>query len=607
MIRRLISKNTHSLCLVLTLLVVTSGAVIAQDGDTTADRQSTFEEQLEQLAIKCDELGLDHQAKVTRDWIVPLRTDQQVFYPFQNVDHERPPANAPQLEKFWYDRFAEIREQEAERLFKQALETAHDLPAAYRLLHRVLHENHRHVQARKILGYSDSTVVQLRPKPIRAKKTMPLTGWQSGQYYTIKTAHFEISTNATAADGARLARELEQLYSVWQQMFVEFWCDTNALKKRIHGENAPLYNRRIHQVVLFAEQRQYQQFFQQRAIVNSNSTGFYYPSSGTAFLQMDRPQSNPWVHEVVHQLFSELGPSLKNVGEQQNIWAIEGVANYMESMQDFGRFVTVGGFESQRLQYARYHFFVNQFYVPIEQLVLLDRTQLARHPNIVPMYAQFSGLTHFLMNGAEGKYRQAIFELLRKIYTKTDTEGSFGQIAGVPLSQIESEYREFLIVSDENLKLLRPGTQLKVFSAAHGKVTDKGLASLKDQQTLTWLDLTGCPVSDQSVPVFSVLRNLEEVTLDSTDISDPTVEVLADLPRLETLDLAHTKVTDKALSLLAGKSTLEVLYLTGTGISDQAAGDLETMVNLIILELTGTRMSDSVVERVKSNLPKLQQ
>ena len=72
------------------------------------------------------------------------------------------------------------------------------------------------------------------------------------------------------------------------------------------------------------------------------------------------------------------------------------------------------------------------------------------------------------MNGAEGKYRQAIFELLKKIYTKTDTEGSFGQIAGVPLSQIESEYREFLIVSDENLKLLRPGTQLKVFSAAHG-------------------------------------------------------------------------------------------------------------------------------------------
>ena len=71
---------------------------------------------------------------------------------------------------------------------------------------------------------------------------------------------------------------------------------------------------------------------------------------------------------------------------------------------------------------------------------------------------------------------------------------------------------------------------------------------MKDQQTLTWLDLTGCPVSDQSVPVFSVLRNLEEVTLDSTDISDPTVEALADLPRLETLDLAHTKVTDKAQS-----------------------------------------------------------
>ena len=66
----------------------------------------------------------------------------------------------------------------------------------------------------------------------------------------------------------------------------------------------------------------------------------------------------------------------------------------MESMQDFGRFVTVGGFESQRLQYARYHFFVNQFYVPTEQLSCWI-AQTARHPNIVPMYAQFSGSLTF--------------------------------------------------------------------------------------------------------------------------------------------------------------------------------------------------------------------
>ena len=104
--------------------------------------------------------------------------------------------------------------------------------------------------------------------------------------------------------------ELEQLYSVWQQMFVEF-CDTKALKKRIHGENAPLYNRRIHQVVLFAEQRQYQQFFQQRAIVNSNSTIITSSSEGHSWTSKQSPVH--WWFIIIQYT------SLKNVGEQQNI------------------------------------------------------------------------------------------------------------------------------------------------------------------------------------------------------------------------------------------------------------------------------------------------
>lgn len=567
--------------------------------------QDEFAKELEQLAVKCEELGLRQQAEITRAWIVADRPDQQVFYPFQNVDHYKPAVNAPQLQKYWYERFSDIRKGEAERLYQQACQLTEDLPQAYRLLHRVLHENHRHLGARKILGYSDSTVLQLRPRTAKAKKAMPVTGWRSGEYFTIKTTHFEISTNASAADGVRLAKELEQMYSVWQQAFVEFWCDTAGLKKRIAGENGVLYNRRVHSVILFDEVQSYQHFFQQRGIPNQNSSGFYNANSKTSYLHPGKLQSNPWVHEVAHQLFYELGPALQNVGSEQNIWAIEGIAIYMESLQNFDRYVTLGGFESGRLQYGRYNALVNQFHYPLDRFVELGNQELTSHPDIAPLYSQCSGLAHFLMDGNNGKYRDSFFELLRKIYTKTDSAGSLAQLTRTSLEQLSREYHEFLLISDQDLDRLRPGTKLKVFCAARGDVTDKGLARLKAYPELTWLDATGCPITDESIPLFRALPNLVEVTLDGSGVTDATVRVLAELKNLEQLDLANTQITDQAIGYLAGKPGLEVLFLTNTSVTDKVASDLETMVNLIILDLAGTRMSDAVVEKVKSSLTKL--
>ncbi len=581
------------------LIGATAGNVYAQDGE------SNFAQQLEALARKCDELNLKEQAVITRDWIVAARSDQQVFYPFQNVDYYRPAGNATQLQKFWYQRFTEIRSTEAERLYQQAVTLTTDLPKAYCMLHQALHEDHRHRKARQVLGYSDSTVFQLRPSPARARKPMPLTGWVAGEYYTIKTAHFEISTNASAAEGVRLARQLERLYSVWQQAFVEFWCDMSGLKKRLAGDNVGLYNKRIHRVTLFAKEAEYQQFFKQRNIPNTNSTGFYHEASERAFLHLGKTSVNPWVHEVTHQLFSELGPGLRSIAAEQNIWAIEGVATYMESLQDFDRFATLGGFESKRLQYARYNALVNQMHEPLQQLTTLSNDELAAHPRIVQLYAQCSGLTHFLINGKDGRYRQFFFDLLRKVYTKTDTAGTFAQLSRTPYEQLDREYHEFLVIDDEDLNQLRPNTKLEAFCAAHGNVTDSGLAKLKGQRDLTWLDATGCAITDGSVVLFQSLPALKEITLDGTRISDKSVQVFAELANLETLDLAHTKVTDRTVQMLAGKSTLTVLYLTGTSVTDQAAADLETIVNLVILDLTGTNMSVEVVDKVKSSLTKL--
>ena len=62
------------LCFATWAFFATSGSVSAQD------EANGFSQQLEALALKCDELGLKHQAEITRQWIVPARPDQQRWF-----------------------------------------------------------------------------------------------------------------------------------------------------------------------------------------------------------------------------------------------------------------------------------------------------------------------------------------------------------------------------------------------------------------------------------------------------------------------------------------------------------------------------------------------
>ena len=206
-----------------------------------ADDAIDFPHQFEQLAAKCDELKLSQQATITRQWIVAQRRDQRVVYPFQTKDFFKPSINDSQLKQFWWASFMKLRRARADHLFLQAKALAQSDPSrSYRLLHEVLHEDHRHIAARKILNYSDSTVFLLQPKTSRPKKRHAYTDWEVNDYYRVSTTHFDIYTDSKPADGVEIARQVEKLYSVWQQLFVEFWCDTTVLAERFDGSNKPL-------------------------------------------------------------------------------------------------------------------------------------------------------------------------------------------------------------------------------------------------------------------------------------------------------------------------------------------------------------------------------
>ncbi|MBT6847104.1 MAG: DUF1570 domain-containing protein [Planctomycetaceae bacterium] len=591
------------------LLILLFISLLAIPGITAAhvDDPVDFPNQFEQLAAKCDALKLPQQATITRQWIVAQRRDQRVVYPFQTKDYFKPLAGDSQLKQFWWASFMKLRRARADHLFQQAKVLAQAEPAqSYRLLHEVLHEDYRHAAARKILNYSDSTVFLLQPKPIRAKTRHAYTDWEANDYYRVSTPHFDIYTDSKPADGVKIARQVERLYSVWQQLFVEFWCDTAVLAERFNGSNKPLYARKRHQIILFSSREEYQGFFKRRTGATVNSVGFYAAEQKHSFLFVsDPPKASTWLHEVTHQLFFELGAQVPDVAAGQNIWAIEGVAMYMESFREHGHFVTVGGFESYRLQFARYRKTVDQFYLPLQQLTALGNSQLSSHVEIRRLYSQCVGLAHFLMDADNGKYRDPFFQLLRKIYTNTSTAGTLRQLSGRSFEELDAAYAKFLVVTDAHLGSLRPETKLKALCLAHGQITNQGLQHLSGQGELNWLDLTRCEITDDSSKVLVGLVNLNQLSLESTKITDKSMAVIGALPNLEELDLSLTQVGDAGVLHLKGNNNLTVLWLTGTKVSDDSEPVLITLANLELLELTSTAMSASTIQQVFSVLPKL--
>ena len=93
-------------------------ASLLAPADESADQQ--YHRDLVDLASKCTELDLDHQAEITRNWAATHRADQiDLYIPISKSTTLS--ENAPQLVKFWHERFLEIRRQYAEHLFNNAV------------------------------------------------------------------------------------------------------------------------------------------------------------------------------------------------------------------------------------------------------------------------------------------------------------------------------------------------------------------------------------------------------------------------------------------------------------------------------------------------------
>lgn len=597
-------------------ILILSTVTLQTEAPSRAEIDARFQTQLSELAAKCDEVKLPEQAELTRTWIVPRYSQANLFYLVPESDPLQPDDNASQLVQFWYQKFRTIRNAHADALYKHAQELliAKQGARSYQTLHEVLRENPDHADARRILGYANVNGTWRRPGVVtRAKQPRyqhPKFDWPARSFWQIDTPHFQIMTNLSEAEGLKLGERLEIVYSAWEQMFFSYWSNELQLAGYFDG-GSPSPVRKKFEVVLFKTRGEYVSYLEQIQPRIGITLGIYQFDEEKVYLFHDESEAAhaTWHHEVSHQLFQEYRSASKEVGLNFNFWAIEGVAMYMESLRIFDGYVTLGGVDASRLQFARNRYFTGGFHLPIEELAGMSRDDLQKSPDIGAIYSQSAGVAQMFLDypPSATQWREPFIDYLKEIYLGRDRAHSLNEtVKDSSAVGYDGVYREFLTVSDQDILALPEGapTTDLVLATMDG-ITDAALSRIGTFEKLRWLDLTKTKITDSGVAHLTGCRSLRDLSIATTRISNASLATVGKLSTLEELDISGTPVTDAGLAHLRGLSNLKVLRLAVTQVGDEGLLQLARLKNLEMIDARQTQVTPQGIERLKQSLPKV--
>lgn len=518
-------------------------------GDYWSRREAldaAYAARLEGLARRCDELKLHDAATVTRRSTGARDPRRQTIFLPREVDATKPAADAPQLVQQWHARFSEYRRAQADALLELARSElqAQRPTQAYQLLHEILYTFPDHEAVRKMLGYrlveGRWRVPEAAIRARRSPTANPELAFDAGRHWVIESEHFRVTTDHSEAEGIRLAERLEALHAVWQQVFFSYWSNAALLARRFDGATPIVRNPTRHRAVLFRDRDAYLQRVSRLAPQLAGqlelTQAIYLEAPKTAYFHAsEQPRDDLYFHEVTHQLFSETGRAVPQVAMTANMWIVEGVALYMESLQIHEGCCTVGGVDANRLQYARYRTLSDGFHVPLDQLTALGRQAWQRHADIRLLYTEAAGLAAFLMDFDRGRYRPLLDEYLQAVYRGRDDARTLATLVGTPLSDLDAQYRTFLNVTDDDLAFVARASGASMLALGRTSITDRGLGYLAGLTRLEWLDLAHTAVTDAGIEHLRGLRNLESLDISGTAVTAAGFERLKQaLPRLAT-------------------------------------------------------------------------
>ncbi len=286
--------------------------------------------------------------------------------------------------------------------------------------------------------------------------------------WQITTEHFEIRTNAPLSESIAFGRRLEVLHDVFFSLFADAIGRENLpLAQRFdHPSLKPVPPRTRHQVWYFADKSQYVAFFRDQLHQDESlSLGFYMPPREARARKIParsyfyRDNQSPidaeatLYHEASHQLLFESAGTARYDQNPADFWVWEGLGTYFETLvpQPDGS-IQIGGLVGRRIDEAFRRIVENGNYVPISDLVALNRDRYLNgdHGNAVYLhYPESMALVIFLMHHDSGKYRERFLDYVRDAYEGRIGGGrSLESHLAVPYRTLDAEFLAFLKAAD---------------------------------------------------------------------------------------------------------------------------------------------------------------
>ncbi|MDO4574690.1 MAG: hypothetical protein Q4D98_05690 [Planctomycetia bacterium] len=266
-----------------------------------------------------------------------------------------------------------------------------------------------------------------------------LSGWE------IETPHYVITTNHSIEAGVQIGRELEKLYAVWKQLFLRYYATEKQVAALFEGKPGLSTPMGKHKVFFFRSQTDYNRYLKPTNPNIEISLGLYSTNTHVAyFFAGENYDPRTMFHEATHQLFQEIRKTDQAAGRLGNFWTIEGIAVTMETFREEDQYYAVGGFNDQRMLSARYRYNKTKFHLPLEQLAGMTTEQFQSFPKLGDLYSESAGWMNFFIFHEDGKYRDAIAQVLLDVYTGKNTFDTIPRYTGRSYEKLEEEYREFI-------------------------------------------------------------------------------------------------------------------------------------------------------------------
>jgi hypothetical protein len=335
-----------------------------------------------------------------------------------------------------------------------------------------------------------------------------------------------------------------------------------------------------------------------------NTAGYYNGTLKVSFFPATDANGQrdeaTWRHEMTHQLFRESIATREQPFAEHFLWVDEGVAMHFESLKVAGQVATLGGFDAQRLQFARVRRLRENYHVPFATLASMDMAAFQSRTDLGYLYAQCAGLAHMMMDSRKYDMQPVLIQFMKTIHKRKIRPGAFTELVGRSFDQLDNDYLEFLKVTNQDVeKRIENAATISSLSAPDANLSDEAYDVLGTCINLRWLDITGTELSKQRAIKLQRLDLLSELFLCASSIQPGALKMLGQLESLKELDLSSSSIENNQLAELKSLPSLQVLWIANTRIGDTGLLSLAKLPNLKVLQVEGSKITQTGLQQFK--------